>query len=83
MALNDTIRKELWANFMSEASARREEITATKQDLRDAVDAVDDWVEANIALFNLAIPQPTRTALTVRQKVELLLYVIKKRWEVS
>lgn len=52
----------------------------TKTDLRLAVDAIDNWVDANSAAFNLAIPQPARNSLTAKQKAALLMLVVQKRW---
>ena len=82
-ALPDGDRQNLWAKYMSDLSARRDLISVTKADLRVALDAVDDWVNINMVSFNLTIPLPTRTALTARQKAELLLLVIRRRFEVS
>lgn len=81
--LPDADRREVWARFMRELSARREPCSLTKVDLRAAVDAIDVWVDANAAAFNAAIPQPARSALTARQKAELLFYVVFRRYEVS
>lgn len=55
----------------------------TKAQLRAAVDAVDDWAEANATEYNTAIPLPARTALTSRQKASLLVYVTRRRWELT
>lgn len=55
----------------------------TKADLRAAIDAIDAWVDANAASFNSAIPLPARTALTARQKVALLTWVVRRRFEVT
>ena len=51
-----------------------------KAALRGAVDAVDDWLDANATSFNQAIPQPARSALTAAQKLELLYIVARKRF---
>lgn len=70
--------------FQSGVSARRELFGAlTKSDVRTAINAVDDWVDANAASFNSAIPQPARAQLTARQKAELLMAVVRRRFEVS
>ena len=83
--LTDTERQTLWARYMSEVSARdpRETVAVTKSDLRAAVDAIDQWVDDNAASFNSAIPVAARTALTARQKAELLMFVIRRRFEVA
>lgn len=52
----------------------------TKTDIRAAVDAIDDWLHANAAAINSAIPQPARGQLTIAQKALLLNYVITKRY---
>lgn len=81
--LPDADRKEIYANWMREISGRREAVNITKPDLRAAFNAIDDWVDNNTSSFNTAIPLPARTSLTAKQKAELLLYVINKRWEVT
>jgi hypothetical protein len=78
--LNDADRKTVWAEFMSTLSARREACSLKKAELRAAVDAIDAWVDANATAFNAAIPQPARTALTAKQKAEVLMFVVSKRW---
>jgi hypothetical protein len=47
----------------------------TTADLRAAVDATDDWIEANKASYNAALPEPARSTLTARQKAYLFLVV--------
>jgi len=51
--------------------------------LQAAVDAVDGWLDANAASLNAAIPVEARTTLTVKQKAQLLVYVIRRRFEVA
>ncbi len=77
--LADGERFGTWAELM-----RREEAYGTllKPDLRAAVDAADDWVEANSASFNTAIPLPARSELTARQKALLLMAVVNRRFGV-
>lgn len=81
--LPDADRRELWAQWMREASARREQITLSKTELRAAVDAIDAWIDANGASFNSAIPQPARGALSARQKAELFFFIVRRRFEVT
>ena len=79
--LADEQRFEVWAQFMSDLSNGRESIgDLTKQDLRAAFNAVDDWVDANAASLNSAIPQPARGVLTAPQKARLLMLVVQKRF---
>lgn len=81
--LTDTERQALWAELMRELSQRSEPVALTKQDFRAALNAADDWAEANSASYNAALPQPARGALTARQKAMLLTWVIRRRWEVQ
>jgi hypothetical protein len=77
-ALTEPARAETHGRFM------REETTTfgavTKADLRAAVNALDDFMEANAAAINAAIPQPARSALTAAQKARLLALVVLRRW---
>lgn len=50
-----------------------------KGDLRAAIDATDDWIEANGAAYNLALPLAFRTNATLQQKVLLFCYVAMRR----
>lgn len=54
----------------------------TKADMAAAVNALDTFFDQNAAAINTAIPQPARTALTVRQKALLVVAVIRKRYGV-
>jgi hypothetical protein len=78
--LTDEQRREMWAEFMRELSADRNPCAITKADLRAAFDALDDWMHANAATINAAIPQPARAGLTAPQKARLLAAVLHKRY---
>jgi hypothetical protein len=81
--LSNEDRASLRQAFADDASAVWELIDIGKQDLRAAVNAIDDWIDDNTAAFNSAIPEPARSGLTAKQKAKLLTLVIDKRWEVS
>jgi len=81
--LPDADRKNVWAEYMRLTSNRRDPMPLSKTDLRAAVNAVDQWVNDNAGSYNSAIPLPARTSLTTKQKVELLLFIAKRRWEVE
>lgn len=82
--LSDTDRAALHREAMQDASNDRAVIGGiTKADLRAAINAADTWVDGNSASFNTAIPQPARGALTAKQKARLLLYVVRRRYEVG
>lgn len=55
----------------------------TKADLQAAVNAVDDWIDANEASYNAALPVAARTNLTVAQKPALLVVVMLRRLRVD
>lgn len=73
----------LWANFMREFSQQRIPLNLTKTELKQAIEAVDAWIDANAASFNAALPAAARSALSAKQKAMLLFYVTMKRFEVS
>lgn len=61
--------------FSQTASA----VSITKPELRAAINAADDWADANAGAYNSAIPQPARSALTSDQKALVLAYVALRR----
>ena len=81
--LDNATRVAAWAEFMRDESRERNTMSLTKADLREALDAVDDWVEANSQSYNTALPQPARGALTSRQKAKLLAIVLQRRFGAS
>ena len=69
--LADGDRARINAGLMRYFSALREQVTGlTKADLRAAVDSTDDWIDANQASFNNALPTAARNNLT---QVQVLL----------
>lgn len=76
--LTDAARFEVWANTMRTDPGPWGAMT--KADLLAAVNALDDFLEANAAAIHYAIPQPARGAMTVAQKARLLAYVALRRW---
>jgi dTDP-4-dehydrorhamnose reductase len=77
--LTNAERIDSWAEFMRDQSRKRLPLGLTKAELRAAVDAIDDWIEANASAFNTAIPQPARSALDTDQKTALFTYVLNRR----
>ncbi len=64
MALSDTSRAAVWADWMRSGYGA---VAVTKQQLRAAINAADDWVESNIAGFTAELPSQIQggTAPTV------------------
>lgn len=79
--LAEGARATLWADLMRRMSAIGEPVSITKAELRNVVNAADDWVNANAASYNAALPQPGRSALSVAAKRAILVFVINKRNE--
>ena len=79
--LSDADRAAVCAEYQQEVSRDREAFGAlNKTDLRAAFNAIDDYLNTNASVINLAIPQPARGALTVAQKAHLLVAVVRKRY---
>jgi hypothetical protein len=51
----------------------------TKTDLKAAVDATDDWIDANQSSFNAALPQPFRGSASLALKTFVFCYVAMRR----
>lgn len=72
------------AEFQADASRDRDQFGAvTKADIQAAIAAVDDWVVNNQTNFNGALPLAARTALTATQKARVLLYVVRRRFDLG
>lgn len=77
MAVLDTAtRRAIWQRLMAEGKFPP---TLLKADLLAAVNAVDDWVDANAPAYNTALPQPFRGAASPAQKALILAYVALRR----
>jgi hypothetical protein len=80
--LTDENRIAVWAKYMEDVSSDRTSIGISKVDLRAAINGVDDWVNDNAVSFNNAFPEPSKSALTNKEKAAILFRVVNKRWEV-
>lgn len=79
-ALTDAARAELWGEIMSDLSRSREAVGIAKDDLRAAANALDDFLVANQAAINNALPAAAKAGLTTPQKARLLMAVVRKRY---
>jgi hypothetical protein len=79
-ALSTQQRQRILQRFAERLSTRRDAFDLRRADLVAAVAATDDWIDANAASFNAALPQAARTALTASQKVELFSLVAELRY---
>lgn len=57
--------------------------TLTTVELRDLVNAMDDYLEANAVLINSAIPLPLRTNASAKMKALAMGYAALKRAKVA
>lgn len=76
MALTSQERAEVWALMMRR---RHCPSAVMKTDFRAAINAADDWADANATSYNNALPLPFRTAATNAEKALLLAFVCLKR----
>lgn len=81
--LTNEDQRALWAEFMSQASSALESLGLSKAEILATVFAIDQWIEDHAASFNLAIPQPARGVLTMRQKLRLFTAILNRRLEVE
>lgn len=80
MALDATARARVLAQAMRDLPTALQPWPAlTKPEIAAAIAATDDWIDANQASFNSAIPQPARAALTSAQKTFLFCFVAMRR----
>jgi conjugal transfer/entry exclusion protein len=77
--LSTTDRQRVWRALQRYWSRVAESCALTKSDLQAAVNAADDWTDANASSFNTALPAAARTALTTEQKALLLAIVALMR----
>lgn len=73
-------RQEVRAELSALLSHARQPFALTKAQFLAAIEATDDWIEANAASFNSALPAAARTGLTAAQKARLFYFVALKRF---
>lgn len=83
MALDATGRTRVWAHLMRIPEFGG--VAVTKAELKAAVDATDDWIEAAQGAglpslgFNSTLPLPFRSAANTQQKTVLFCMVAMRR----
>ncbi len=78
--LGELQRIEVWADLMRRYSTDGESIGINKNDLRAAVDALDDYFDANAVTINNALPAAAKAGLTTKQKAVMLMFVVTQRY---
>lgn len=80
--LSETDRARVHRGLMRYLSPRVAEFPCegfTKQDLRDAIDDADDWIDANQSSFVAALPEPFASASGAALKTLLFCAVAAMR----
>lgn len=73
-------RQRIWRGLMRYWSNLREALGAlSKNDIQEAVNATDTWIEDNQAAYNNALPVAARDALDQEQKTLLFCAVALAR----
>lgn len=83
MALTTEQRLKVYKKIVNYISKNRIDININKQELKNAVTGIDNWIDTEQVNYNLSIPEPARTELTAKQKTQLFMEILKKRWEVE
>lgn len=52
----------------------------TKTDMKDAINAVDAWIDANAVSFNNVLPTLIKNNLTTQQKYRLLKFILEIKY---
>ena len=76
-------RQRIWRGLMRRADLLGGVPGVRKTDLRDAIDAADNWIESNQASYNAALPTPFRTNATTAQKTLLFCAVALARVSIN
>ena len=77
--LSDTDRTRIWRGIMRYWSRLEETIPISSVELRDAINATDQWIDDNQTSFNNALPNSAKTNLTLTQKTVLFCIVAAMR----
>lgn len=78
--LNAEDRLRVWRGLMRHWSNLREPVIGiTKEDLFAAVEATDNWIEANQSSYNIALPDAFRNNATQAQKALLFCVIALAR----
>jgi len=81
--LDNTQRVITWANCLEAIRDADIADSVIRDAVLAAVNAADDWVEANQASYNTALPEPFKTWATPRQKSLVLMQVVLRRFNTS
>jgi hypothetical protein len=66
--------------FLSHWETHEDIPNMVKQDLIDAINSTDDWIEANVSSYNNSLPTLFRTNATPSQKTLLFCFCAAMRY---
>lgn len=78
--LAEHLRQAALGNLLYNWFRANPNFNLSNSDIRAVVDATDDWIEANTAAFNNALPEPAKSTLTADQKEFLFLIIAQHRF---
>lgn len=81
--LSATDRLAVTAEFTKRWSDRRRPTASTKLQIRALFAALDNAIEIHAPLINAALPEPAKSDLTAKEKLEAFYLVIQRRFEVA
>ena len=81
--LEDAVRATASLKIEKLLSRRRDSVSISAQDVRAAVNAMDDFLDTNAAAINNALPDAAKNNLSAAQKLEILCEVAIARWGVK
>ena len=81
--MNAAGRLDAYRDMLGEIRKADTPCNVTKAQLQAAVDAIDDWLDANAVAMNSALPVAARNGLSTTQKAMLLMAVIARRYRVG
>ena len=81
--LSNEERQDILRKVEKKLSRRRDVVNIGRQDLLNAVNAMDTWIDDNMVGLNGSLTDSVKTGLSLRQKLEMFLMVIENRWGVS
>jgi hypothetical protein len=79
MILQDEERSEIMARYILYKTAKKEVLPLAVIDLKNAVDAMDGWLEAVKDMISQSSTDDANSAITYRDKLLLMVWIIQKR----
>jgi hypothetical protein len=75
------VRNEFVRQLSALPEDKKEPVSVTKQEIIGAVNATDEWIEANMASYNQTLPENIRNTFSSLQKARLFYLTALKRFK--